>query len=527
MSMDDRVSAVLSDEHSRLQDESVLEANVEAATAIGDAVETTLGPKGMDKLLIDSIGGIVVTNDGATILEEIDIEHPTAQMIADVARTQNQEFGDGTTTATILSCELLDRALELVEKGVHPSTIAAGYTRAAAEATTIAEQVSIPSESPDIEAAVETSVAGRRSTIEEEYLTEIVLQAVDYAKVNDAIDPDRIQVEIIPGGKILDSEVINGVVIEQSPSNPSMPTRVDEATVSTIDGEITAERPDVDTTVVAESAGTMDALATGDRERLTAEVDHVLSLGVDVLLVSGDVDSWAMDQLTQSGLLVVKQCPEEALAQVANATGASIIAEPEALREQGLGVAGSIEVGGTEHRSLIFIEECESPGYVTLLLRGGTEHVLDEATRIVTDGIASASVSLEDQRVCVGGGATEMEVASRLKRSAKSVSGREQLAVTAFSEAVESIPRSLASNAGQDPVDALIQLRNDHANGSTFAGINVSTAEIEDLRPHGIVDPLSVKQAAITSATEAANMIIRIDDMVMAEQLPDEQGEMA
>lgn len=525
MSQNNEFLSVLEEGYSRLQGRDVLTANVTAARSLGTAVRTTLGPKGRDKLLVDSLGDIVVTNDGATILQEIDIDHPVAQMIVDVAHTQNAEVGDGTTTATILSSELLRQALELLEQGLHPSVIVAGYTRAAGEAIELSEDASFSADTNDVRSVVETSVNGRRTHAGQEHLVELIHGAVERVGVENASDPDVIQVETIPGGTLTESEVIDGVIIDQTPSHQSMPNRIETASVAIIDGELTTGRDDFDANVIAESATVVDALAERDQQVLAESVEHLVTHDVDILFVSGEVDSYALDLLAHEGILAVKQCPDEAIERIERATGATIVSQATAIQERSLGYAGRVEVGGTEHESHLFIEACEHPEYITILLRGGTEHVLDEAQRVVADGIAGAAALVDQERICVGGGASEMVAATGLRRMSNNVGGRQQLAVKAFADALESIPWTLAENAGADPVDALIELRNEYDEGATTIGINSTTGQVEDLQISGVFEPLAMKTAAINSATEATNMILRIDDFLIAEELPDMQGQ--
>jgi thermosome len=495
--------------------------NILAAKTIANAVKSTLGPKGMDKMLVDSMGDVVITNDGATILREMDIEHPAAKMMVEIAKTQDEEVGDGTTSAVILTGELLKRAEDLLEQEVHPTLIVAGYRLAADKAYELLDDVANDISPDDVESLKKiaaTSMTGKGTEVAKELLTNLVVDAVRTIaeKGVKRIDTDNIKLEKKTGGSTEDTVLIKGMIIDKERVHPGMPNRVKNAKIALINSAFEIEKTEVDAKIEITAPEQLRSFLEEEERMLKEMVDKVKDSGATVLFCQKGIDDLAQHYLAKEDILAIRRVKESDMKKLASATGGTILMSLEEVKPEDLGEAGLVEerkIGGEE---MIFVEQCLNPKAVSILLRGGTEHVVDELERSMNDGLRVVACALEDGKYVAGGGSTEIELALKLRDYAASVGGREQLAIQAFADAIEAIPRSLAENAGLDPIDMLVALRSAHERGEKDAGLDVFKGEPTDMKNAGVIEPLRVKTQAISSGTEAATMILRIDDVIAA-----------
>ena len=495
--------------------------NILAAKTIANAVKSTLGPKGMDKMLVDSMGDVVITNDGATILKEMDIEHPAAKMMVEIAKTQDEEVGDGTTSAVIIAGELLKRAEDLLEQEVHPTLIVAGYRLAAEKAYELLDAVANDISPDDVESLKKiatTSMTGKGTEVAKELLTNLVVDAVRTIaeKGVKRIERENIKLEKKTGGSTEDTVLIKGMVIDKERVHPGMPSHVKNAKIALINSALEIEKTEVDAKIEITAPEQLRSFLDEEERMLKGMVNKVKGSGANVLFCQKGIDDLAQHYLAKGGILAVRRVKESDMKQLASATGGKILMSLEEVQPEDLGDAGLVEerkVGGEE---MIFVENCLNPKAVSILLRGGTEHVVDELERSMNDGLRVVACALEDGKYVAGGGSTEIELALKLRDYAASVGGREQLAIQAFADAIEAIPRALAENAGLDPIDMLVALRSAHERGEKSAGLDVFKGKPTDMKDAGVIEPLRVKTQAISSGTEAATMILRIDDVIAA-----------
>ena len=510
---------ILSEGSRRTSGRDAQSMNVTAGRAVAQAVRTTLGPRGMDKMLVDSAGNVVVTNDGVTILEEMDVEHPAAQMIVEVAQTQEDETGDGTTTAVVLAGELLARAEDLLENDVHPTVVANGYRFAAAEAREILESIATDVEGDDAlrEIAI-TAMTGKGAEASRDLLADLVVEAVRAVESAEGIDLDDVVVEPIVGGSVADSHLVSGVVLDKERTHENMPRRVEDAKVLLLDAPIEVRETEIDSQLDITSPAQLEQFLAREESEIRGMVEAVVDSGATVVVCEKAIDDLAVHYLSKAGVMAVKRAKKTDMRALARATGATITSEFEDL-DAVLGDAGLVEQRELGDETRIFVEDCPDAKAVTLVLRGGTEHVVSEVERAVEDALGVVRVTALDGRVLAGGGAPEIELARQLRDFADSVSGREQLAVEAFAGALEIVPRTLAENAGLDPIDSLIDLRARHDAGDATVGLDVYTGASADMMAQHVVEPLRVKLQAVESATEAVELLLRIDDVVAAGDL--------
>ena len=513
---------VLSEESQRTSGKDAQNMNITAGKAVAESVRTTLGPKGMDKMLVDSGGSVVVTNDGVTILKEMDIDHPAANMIVEVSETQEDEVGDGTTSAVVVAGELLDQAEELLDQDIHATTLAQGYRQAAEEAKSILEEDAIEVTEDDRETLVEiaaTAMTGKGAENSKDLLADLVVDAVLAVADDESIDVDNVSVEKVVGSSIDQSELVEGVIVDKERVDENMPYAVEDANVALFDGDIEVQETEIDAEVNVTDPDQLQQFLDQEEAQLREMVDHLVDIGADVVFVGDGIDDMAQHYLAQEGILAVRRAKSDDLKRLARATGGRVVSNLDDIESEDLGFAGSVaqkDIGGDER---IFVEDVEEAKSVTLILRGGTEHVVDEIERAIDDSLGVVRTTLVDGQVLPGGGAPEAELALQLRDFADSVGGREQLAVEAFADALEVIPRTLAENAGLDPIDSLVDLRSRHDGGEFGAGLDAYTGDVIDMEAEGVVEPLRVKTQAIESATEAAVMILRIDDVIAAGDL--------
>ena len=489
-----------------------------AAKAVAGAVRTTLGPKGMDKMLVDTMGDVVITNDGVTILKEMDIEHPAAKMMVEIAKTQDTEVGDGTTTAVVLAGELLKQAEELLEQEIHPTVIAAGY-RAAAEKSmeilqSLAVKVTVKDEDLLRKIAI-TAMTGKGSQAARDDLAIIAVNAIKAVVDEDgSVDTDNITVEKKVGGSIGDSVLISGVVIDKDRLHPSMPKKVTNAKIALLNAAVEIEKTEVDAKIQITSPDQLQAFLDQEETMLKGMVDKIAASGANVLFVQKGIDDLAQHYLAKAGIYTVRRVKKSDMEKLARATGARVVTSIHEISKEDLGKAGLVEERKVSDEKMTFVEECHNPKSVSIILRGGTEHVVDELDRAMEDALRVVGVAVEDKMLVAGGGAPEVELALRLRAYASTVGGREQLAIESFADAMEIIPKTLAENAGLDQIDTLVSLRSQHEKGVKTAGLDMDTGKPVDMLKLGVVEPLRVKTQAINSAAEAAVMILRIDDVI-------------
>ena len=501
--------------------------NIMAAKAVAAAVRTTLGPKGMDKMLVDSLGDIVITNDGATILKEMDIEHPAAKMIVEVAKTQDDEVGDGTTTAAVLAGEFLKNAEELLEQGVHPTVIANGYRLASIKAREILQTLAKPVSMNDRDLLLKiaaTAMTGKATEASRDVFANLavnaVLAVVDTEDGKKTVDVEDIKVEKKVGGSVEASELIEGMVIDKERAHTNMPKKVSDAKILLLNEALEIKKTEVDAEISIKSPDQLQSFLDQEEQMLHDMVNKIIDNGANVVFVQKGIDDIAQHYLAKAGIYAARRVKKSDMDKLARATGAKILTSLKDINESDLGKAGLVEEKKIGDEAMTYVTECHNPKSVSIILRGGTEHVADEAERALHDALRVVGVAIEDETLVAGGGSPEIELALRLKEYSATLTGREQLAVAKFAEALEVIPRSLAENAGLDPINMLVEMRSQHEKGNKTAGLNVFTGKVVDMWEEGVVEPYRVKIQAISSATEAATMILRIDDVLSSKSAP-------
>ncbi len=524
---------ILSDKTQRTRGRDAQRMNILAARVIAESVKTTLGPRGMDKMLVDTLGDVVVTNDGVTILKEMDVEHPAAKMMVEVAKAQEDEIGDGTTTAVVIAGELLKRAEDLLDQEVHPTVVAQGYRLAADKAKDVIQGISEEIKKTDIDTlkkVATTAMTGKGAEKSRDYLADIVVKAVTaIAEEEDGkviIDTDNIQVEKKTGGGIEDTELVQGMVIDKERVHPGMPRKVNNAKIVLLDTAIEVEKTEFDAEIRITEPNQLKAFLDEEENMLTSMVDKVKASSANVLFCQKGIDDLAQHYLSKSGIYAVRRVKKSDMEKLSRATGASIVNKVEDLEAKDLGSAGLVEEVKIGDDEMTFVRDCKDPKSVSLLIRGGSEHIVDEVERAIEDCLGVVPSAMSDRHVVAGGGAAEMEAANRLRDYAKTVGGREQLAIEAFADSLESIPRALAENAGLDPIDMIVALRAKHQKDGARYGLDVFEGKVKNMLNEGVVEPLKVKTQAIDSASEVAVMILRIDDVIAASKLEGGAGGM-
>ena len=504
--------------------------NILAAKLVAETIRTTLGPKGMDKMIVDSLGDVTVTNDGATILDEMNIEHPTAKMIVEVAKTQEDEVGDGTTTAVVLAGELLKNAEPLLDQNVHPAVLARGYRLAAEKAQEILNSVAENIDKNDKELLKKialTAMTGKGAEAAKEILAKLVVDAVTQVAEEDGkVNKDNIKIEKKVGKGVEDTELVKGVVIEKERAHPGMPKKVENAKIALIDCALEIKSTEIDAKIQITDPNQIQAFIQQEEKILNEMVEKIAKTGANVVFCQKGIDDVAQHFLAKKGIFAARRVKESDMKALAKATGARIITNLDDLTKDDLGTAGIVEEIKIGDEEMIYVKECKNPKSVTILVRGGTEHVVDEVKRAVEDAIGDVIAVLRTGKVVAGAGAPEIEVARQLRDFANTLSGREQLAVQAFAESIEIIPRTLAENAGLDPIDILAELKAAHEKGNKWAGVDVFSGKVINAWETGIIEPLRIKTQALKSASEAAILILRIDDVIAGgkEEVPGGKG---
>jgi len=495
--------------------------NIMAARAISDAVKSTLGPKGMDKMLVDSMGDVVVTNDGATILKEIDVEHPAAKMIVEVAKSQDEECGDGTTSAVVLTGELLKYANELLEQNIHPTVICGGYKLAATRAKDVLQKLAInvkPNDKKALKNIAITSMASKGASGEKDALADIVVDAVTSIaeKIGNKtyVDLDNIQIQKKQGGGIANTEVIKGIILDKERVHEGMPRNVKNAKIALIDSALEVKKTEVDARIQINDPTQLQAFLDEEEGMIKKMVDKVKKSGATVLICQKGIDDIAQHYLAKHGIYSVRRAKKSDMEKLAKATGAKIVGGLDGLTPKDLGFAGDVEEKKIGDDKMTFITNCKNPKAVSILIRGTTEHVVDELERALHDALSVVAVALEDGKMTAGGGAAATAISMALRDYAPSVGGREQMAIEAFANAIEIIPKTLSENAGLDPIDMMLEIRNAHSKGKKYAGINVLAGKVDDMYKNNVIEPLRVSMQEIEASSEAATMILRIDDVI-------------
>jgi thermosome len=532
---------VLSDESQRTSGDDALSMNLAAAQAVGETVRTTLGPRGMDKMLVDESGNVVVTNDGVTLLEEMDVDHPAADTLIDVATTQEAEVGDGTTSAVVLASALLEEAEDLLEQDVHPSTIVGGYRTATEVALEALEDLAIDVEPDDADTIAEiaaTAMTGKGAEQARGLLSDLVVRGVRAATREDGtVDEDAIIIRQFYGGSIDDSRFLSGILFDHLPCHQNMPREQYDADVLVYEDDIEVTELETDAEATVGSFDEYGGYVEREQGELEEKVDKIVEAGVDVLVTEGGIDDYAQQLLVEAGITAFSRIDDYKRERIAKATGGSLVGNLDVLSEEHLGFVGSLEREvireytfrrqADKEKTMVFTD-LPTGEYGTILLRGSTEHVLDEVERAVEDAVGVATAAVEDGAVLPGGGAPEIAVSLALREAASGVEGREQLAVEAYAEAIEEAPTVLAENAGHDAIDALVELTASHDEGDETTGIDAETGEIVDMLEAGVVEPLRVKTTAVNSALDASTTILRIDDVISAGDLSvedDDEGD--
>ena len=509
---------ILKEGTTRTSGKSAQSNNIAAAKAVADAVRSTLGPKGMDKMLVDSMGDVVITNDGATILKEMDIEHPAAKMIIEIAKTQEQHCFDGTTSAVVIAGELLKRSEELVEQNVHPTVICEGYRLASDKAVEIIDSHSIEVDEKMLKEVAKTALTGKSAGAVKEFLSEISVKAVLSVSLEDEdgvmVDLDDIKIQKRQGGSIKDSTLIDGIILDKERVHSGMPRTVGDAKITLINSAIEVKKTEVDAKIQITDPSMLSQFLEEEEQYLKSIVDKIQAVGSNVVICQKGIDDIAQHFMSKAGIFAIRRAKKSDMEALSKATGARIITNIDDLKNDDLGFASRVEEKKIGDSDMVFIEGCDEAKSVSVLLRGGTEHVVDEVKRAFEDAIGVVAVAHEDGAVLTGGGSVISAVSRDLRSYAEGIGGREQMAIEAFSSALEVIPRTLSENAGLDPVNTIIDLRKAHSEGKTNHGVNVYEGGVKDMSKANVFEPSRVVEQAIQSASETAVMILRIDDVI-------------
>ncbi len=497
--------------------------NILAARVVSETVKTTLGPKGMDKMLVDRANGVTITNDGVTILEEMEIEHPAAKMIVEIAKTQEKEVGDGTTTAVMIAGKLLENAERLLDSKIHPTIIIRGYRWAEEKAQEILNEMAHEIDSEEeLTKVAETAMTGKGAEYLKEKFGKMVVEAVKIVSDNGSINLDNIKIEKEVGGSIEESKLIKGVVLDKSPTNQEMPSVVDGARIALIEEALEIRNPETEAKISISMPDQLQSFLNQEDKILKEKVESIKAAGANVIFVQRGIDDLVSFYLSKEGIYAISRVPKDDMQKLSKATGARIVSKLSEIGEDDLGFAESVKCG--EEEKMTYVMGCKNPKALTILIRGGTEYVMDEVERAMKDALGDVAATLKDSKVVSGGGAVEIELSIRLREFSKSLNGRERLAVEEFASSMECIPMTLAENAGLDPIDILTELKANHdANGKNM-GLNLFNGKIEDTMIRGIIEPLKVKTQAIKSASEVAIMILRIDDVIAAAKSQGKKG---
>jgi archaeal chaperonin len=498
--------------------------NIQAAKLVAEIVKSSIGPRGMDKMLVDSLGDVTITNDGATMLKEIDVQHPAAKMLVEVSKATDNEVGDGTTSAVILAGALLEKAEALIDKGVHPTIIVEGYNKAAAQAIRILNDIAekVPANSKEsltkiARTSMQTKLVSRESQELAELIVNAVLQVAEKTEEGVyRVDLDNIKMEKKPGGSLKDTALIRGIILDKEVVHAGMPKRVEKAKIALVNAAFEIEKTEFDAKLNISDPSMMKKFLDEETRMLKEMSDKVVAIGANVLVCQKGMDDIAQHYLAKAGVLAVRRAKESDLTKLAKATGARIANNFDDLSAKDLGYADLVEERKVEQDKWVFVEGCKNPKAVTILIRGGTQRIVDEAERSMHDALMVSKDVVEKPAIVAGGGAPEAEVAAQIMKWTEKLNGREQLAAQKFADALETIPICLATNAGLDPIDTMTEIRSKHAEGGKWFGVEAKEGKVKDMYKENVLEPLSVKEQIVKSATEAACMILRIDDVIAA-----------
>jgi len=496
--------------------------NIFAAKLIAEIVKSSLGPRGMDKMLVDSMGDVTITNDGATILKEIDVQHPAAKMVVEISKTTDNEVGDGTTSAVVLAGALLENAEELINKDVHPTTIVDGYLKAEDKALEILKEIAVkvkPEDRRALEQVAETSMQTKLvSDVGKELASVVVEGLLLVAEKNEdgtsKVDIDNVKVEKKAGGSSSDTKLIKGIILDKEVVHPGMPKRIEAAKIALVLSPLEIEKTEFSAEIRINTPSQMKGFLDQENAMLSSMVEKIEASGANVVICQKGIDDVAQSLLAKKGILAVRRAKESDMTRLSKATGARTVTNLDDLSSRDLGFAKLVEERKIEQDKWVFIEGCKNPKAVTILVRGGSQRVVDEAERSLHDAIMVVKDVLEEPAIVAGGGAPEAEVASRLREYAAKLPGREQLAVLKFADSLESIPLTLAENAGMDIIDVQVELRAKHSQGKTWYGVNARSGKVGDMMEEKVIEPLAVKEEIIRAASEATSMVLRVDDIL-------------
>jgi len=512
---------VLREGSDRSRGKQAQHSNIMAAKIIAESVKSALGPKGMDKMLVDSFGDVTITSDGRTILDEMDIQHPAAKMLVEVAKTQDNEAGDGTTSAVIIAGELLGRAEELIDKSIHPIIIIDGYKKAAEKALETLEKIAIKVDlkTPDyLRKAAITSMASKLVAEYKEYLADIavkaMLEVVEKEGKTWKVDVDDVKVEKKTGASLGETTLVSGIVLDKDIVHSGMPKRVENAKIALLDASLENEKTEYDAKLSIESPEQIEAFLNEEEAMLKDMAEKIIKSGATVVICQKGIDDMAQHFLARKGIVAIRRAKKSDMEKLAKATGGKIVTKLDEITPADLGYAALVEERKIGDDKLTFIEGCKNPQAVTILIRGGTQRITAEAERSLHDALCVIRDIIQEPRVVAGGGAPELEMSSVLRKYAESLPGRESLAVKVFAETLETIAAILTESAGLEPIDVISELRSRHDKGETWAGIDAREGKIQDMSKIGVFEPLTVKKQIIKSATEAATLILKIDDVI-------------
>lgn len=519
---------ILKEGASRNRGKQAQSSNIQAARTIAEVVRATLGPRGMDKMLVDTLGDLTITNDGHEILKEIDVEHPAAKMMVEVAETQDDEVGDGTTTAVVFAGDLLKQAQELLDKNIHATTIVAGFRKAAEEAVRILNEVAIDVNLDDRETIKKIAITSMRSKViglEGEHFANIAIDAVkQVTETKDGettADKDDIQVMKKTGKSLLDTELIQGIIVDKEVVHSDMPKRIENAKIALLDCPLEIEKTEMDAEIRIRDPTQMKAFLDEESRMLEEMVQKIINTGANVVLCQRGIDDLAQYFLTRGGVLSVRRIKASDMEKLSKATGGRTVSNLDDLTKGDLGAAKLVEERKIGEDKMVFVEECKNPKAVSILIRAGLERLIDETERALNDAICVVIDIVKNNKMVAGGGAVEAELSKRIRDYAAKVGGREQLAIEAFADSLEIIPTTLAENAGLDIIDIIVSLRAAHEKkDGLWQGVNVYSGKVGNMLKEDVLEPLAVKQQAIKSAVEAASMILRIDDIIAAAKTP-------
>ncbi len=512
---------VLSENSFRQTGKDAQKANITAATNLAESIRSTLGPRGMDKMLVDSVGDITITNDGVTILNGMEIQHPAAKIMVEIAKTQEQEVGDGTTTAVVLAGNLLKNAEDLLDQGIHRTTIIEGYRLAVKKATDLLDEVAVKvglNDEESLKKIALTAMTGKGTEGAKDTLSELAMKAVKYVthekNGKTVIKTDDIQIEKKQGSSITKTELIKGVVVDKEVVNSAMPRNINSAKIALINSALEVKSTETDAKISITDPGKMQEFSEQETSILKNLADKIKESGANVVFCQKGIDDTVQYYLAKNGILAARRVKEGDIEKLAKATGAKIISNVQEISSEDLGEAGVVDEKKIGEDKMIFVRECKEPKAVSILIRGGTEHVVEEAKRSMDDAILGIATTLDVGSYVYGGGAVEIELARNLRNYAEGIGGKEQLAINSFAESLEIVPRTLAESTGKDAVELLVSGKSKHESGETNYGIDVYNGKTADMEKQGVVEPTKIKLQAISSASEVTEMILRIDDVI-------------